>query len=474
MDVGALENFSSLEALLQSRKADLVDYFYNDTVAPHVKATPGLTPVPVERSNWAEEQKAWRNAAVLFDQSHHMPELFVRGPGAMALLSSLGVNTFANFVPGRAKQFIACNPQGQVIGESLMYCHGPEDFELVSGMPMINWVEYNAGLGKHDVQVLRDNNTARNPNGKRIKFRFGMDGPNAVKILADAVEGGHVPEIPFFHTATFRIAGCDVMALRHGMAGHRGVEISGRYEDMETVRGALLAAGEKHGLKQGGTLAYFTTVGESGWMASPFPAIFTSPELKPYREHLPATTWEGSAQLGGSFVSGDIEDYYVTPWDLGVEARIKFDHDFVGRAALEAMAAEPTRTRRTLVWDNADVSNIFSSMLEPGLAVKQLRLPYASYAYQQYDTVKTPDGKIVGYSTWAGYSANESKVLSLVMIDRAHAEIGTELVLTWGEPNGGSRKAHVERHRQADVRVTVGKAPYPEAVQQMKHAAVTT
>ncbi len=82
----------SLEDLLAS-KPQLVEYFYNDTLAPHVKARPGLTPVPLEQTNWMEEQRAWRNTAVLFDQSHHMPELFLRGPDAMRLLSRVGINS---------------------------------------------------------------------------------------------------------------------------------------------------------------------------------------------------------------------------------------------------------------------------------------------------------------------------------------------------------------------------------------------
>jgi vanillate/3-O-methylgallate O-demethylase len=36
--------------------------------------------VPTEFSNWRDEQRAWRETAILFDQSHHMPELFVTGP----------------------------------------------------------------------------------------------------------------------------------------------------------------------------------------------------------------------------------------------------------------------------------------------------------------------------------------------------------------------------------------------------------
>ena len=462
--------FKNLDELLAS-KTDLVDYFYNDTLAPHVKARPGLTPVPPEQSNWIDEQRAWRNTAILFDQSHHMPELFVRGKDAMRLLSDLGINSFANFVPNRAKQYLVCNHEGQVIGETLMYCHAADDFELVSGMPLLNWVEYNARIGGYDVSIERDNNTARNPTGKRVKFRFGMDGPNAGQIFKEAIEG-YLPDIKFFWAANVKIAGCDVTALRHGMAGHQGVELSGRYEDGEIVRAHMLKVGEKYGLRQGGTVTYFSATAESAWMASPFPAIFTSEKLRDYRKWLPATTWEAGAQLGGSFVSDKIEDYYVTPWDLGVQGRIKFDHDFIGREALEKMAAKPTRARRTLVWNPEDVSRIFSSILEPGLAYKMIRLPYAAYAYQQYDAVRTLDGKIVGYSTFVGYTANEAKMLSLVMIDLDHAEPGTELVLTWGEPNGGSRKAHVERHRQTEVRVTVADAPYAKTVQNIKHARI--
>jgi hypothetical protein len=97
-----------------------------------------------------------------------------------------------------------------------------------------------------------------------------------------------------------------------------------------------------------------------------------------------------------------------------------------------------------------------------------LRLPFAADGYCQFDTVKSPGGLPAGLGTQCTYSANEAKMFSLGMIHPAYAEIGTELVLTWGEPNGGSRKPHVERHRQTDMRVTVGAAPYPEVVAKIK------
>ena len=55
--------------------------------------------VPSEFSNWRDEQRAWRESAVLFDQSHHMAEMTVKGPDALQLMSYLTINSFANFGP---------------------------------------------------------------------------------------------------------------------------------------------------------------------------------------------------------------------------------------------------------------------------------------------------------------------------------------------------------------------------------------
>ena len=52
--------------------------------------------------------------------------------------------------------------------------------------------------------------------------------------------------------------------------------------------------------------------------------------MKPYREWLPADGFEASASLGGSMVSDNVEDYYLTPYDLGYGHIVNFDHDFIG------------------------------------------------------------------------------------------------------------------------------------------------
>jgi vanillate/3-O-methylgallate O-demethylase len=69
--MGADGSFTSLQDLIDATP-DLVSYLYNDTPGPHSRARAGLSPVPAEFSNWRDEQRAWRESAVLFDQSHHM------------------------------------------------------------------------------------------------------------------------------------------------------------------------------------------------------------------------------------------------------------------------------------------------------------------------------------------------------------------------------------------------------------------
>jgi glycine cleavage system aminomethyltransferase T len=58
-------------------------------------------------------------------------------------------------------------------------------------------------------------------------------------------------------------------------------------------------------------------------------------------------------------MSANIEDYYLTPHELGYGSIVKFDHDFVGRAALEAMPA-PRREKVTFVWNGDDVARAWA------------------------------------------------------------------------------------------------------------------
>jgi syringate O-demethylase len=185
--------------------------------------------------------------------------------------------------------------------------------------------------------------------------------------------------------------------------------------------------------------------------------------MKAYREWLPATGYEGSASIGGSFVSDDIKDYYFTPWDLGYGSYVKVDHDFVGRAELEEMAGGDHRQKVTLALDDEDVTRTIGTMFRKGERAKFMDWPSAVYSMHQFDRVMR-DRETVGVSTWIGYSANEGKMLTLAVVDPEHAEPGTAVTLVWGEEDGGTAKPTVEPHVQVEIGAVVSPVPYVEAV----------
>ena len=445
--------YGSLEEKLTA-VGGAVEMARNSQIGPYV-----YPKVAAEFSNWRDEQVAWRETCALFDQSHHMTDLYLEGPDVVRLLSAVGVNTFENFQVNKAKQLGVCNQDGYVIGDGILFFLDENRISLVGRPSAHNWVQYHAETGGYDVTIERDERTAVNPSGRRKIYRFQVQGPTATQTLEQAT-GRPLPEIKFFNMGEIAIAGHEVRALHHGMSGVPGLELFGPWEEAEDVRAAIVEAGEDFGLRQVGSRVYATNTLESGWIPCPLPAVFTGDAMKPYREWLPADGYEGTGSLGGSFYSDDIEDYYLTPHDLGYWPFVRFDHDFVGRDALEAMADEPKRRKVTLAWNGEDVAHAMGTLFEAGHGAKYIDLPLPNYATWPYDRVMHGD-RTVGVSTFSGYSYNERSMLSLAMVD-LDIEPGAEVVLVWGEENGGSSKPVVERHVQTEIRAVVSPCPYSE------------
>jgi syringate O-demethylase len=258
------------------------------------------------------------------------------------------------------------------------------------------------------------------------------------------------------------------------MVGQPGWELFGPWDDREAVLDALLRAGEDLGLRRAGARTYSSNTIESGWIPSPLPGVYSGESMRAYREWLPAAGYEGSASIGGSFASEAIQDYYFTPWDLGYGSYVKFDHDFVGREALEELAGGEHRQKVTLALDDDDVTATIGTMFGPAdERAKFMDWPSAVYCMHPFDRV-TADGETVGISTWIGYSANEGKMLTLAVLEPEYAEPGTEVTFVWGEEGGGSAKPTVERHVQAEIRAVVSPVPYTEVVRRSYRAAKVT
>jgi vanillate/3-O-methylgallate O-demethylase len=428
--------------------------------------------VPSEFQNWRDEQRAWRETAVLFDQSHHMAELTVKGPDALKLLSYTTINSFANFSVNKAKQMVPVSYDGYVIGDGILFYLDKDELLFVGRAPAVNWIQFHGQTGGFKVDMIRDDRSPSHPRGKAVvrrHYRFQVQGPNAAKIL-QKVNGGPIPDVKFFTMDAITVKGRKVRALRHGMAGAPGLEIWGPYEQGDEIREAILEAGKEFGLVQVGSRAYASNTLESGWIPSPLPAMYTGEKMKKYREWLPASGYEATGSIGGSFVSDNIEDYYLTPYELGYGPFVKFDHDFIGREALEKMVKDnkPQRKKVTFAWNADDMAKIYASLFMPGTEnYKFFDLPIANYASSSYDKVSM-GGKTVGFSMFGGYSFNERTALSLGVVD-SNIHVGDVLTLTWGEENGGTKKTTVERHKQLDVRVKVAPVPYARDAREAYH-----
>jgi vanillate/3-O-methylgallate O-demethylase len=447
---------ANLEQKLQ-KVGNTVDMLRNSQLGAYVYPV-----VAAEFSNWRSEQWAWQHSAVLFDQSHHMVDLYINGKDALKLLSDTAINSMKGFTVNKAKQYVPTTPYGHVIGDGIIFYLAENEFVYVGRAPAANWLVYQAEVGKYDVELIYDDRSPSRPMGKpvrRISWRFQIQGPNAWPVI-EKLNGGKVEQLKFFNMSTINIAGRQVRTLRHGMAGAPGLELWGPYEDKERIADAILEAGKEFGLVPVGSRAYPSNTLESGWIPSPLPGIYTGEKLKGYREWLKADSYEATGSLGGSFVSKNIEDYYVNPYELGYGPFVKFDHDFHGREALEALDPSTQRKKVTLAWNSEDMAKIYASLFEPeDKPYKFFDLPLANYASANYDRVVDAGGATVGLSMFTGYSSNEKRALSLATIDH-EIPLGTELKVVWGEENGGTKKTTVEPHKQLEVRVVVSPVPY--------------
>lgn len=441
------------------KSGDIVSVLRNSKIGMYVY--PVVAP---EYQNWRDEQRAWRESAVLFDQTHHMDELIVEGPDAEAFLAYVGINGFANFDLNRAKHFVPVTPAGHVIGDMIIFRERDDKFILVGRAPTANWTKFQAAVGKWRVRLYHDPRSPSRPDGERVlrtHYRFQIQGPDAPKIF-EKMNGGPVPEIKFFHVDWINVGSKRVQALRHGMSGAPGLEIWGPYDDKHYVLSTILQAAEDAGvdLVRCGSRAYSTNTLESGWIPSPLPGIYTGDGMmKDYRQWLGADAYEANGSIGGSYVSKDISNYYVNPFELGYGFYIGWKKDdFIGKEALQKMKEGKNRKKVTFEWNAEDVLKVIASSFDPGGEnYKWIDFPQPNYASTSADMVMHGD-KMVGMSMFNGYSFNERCMLSLGVVDDS-VEIGDVLTLKWGEPDQ-TGKTSAEPHKQADIRVRVSPTPY--------------
>ena len=404
---------------------------------------------PAQYTNWIDEQLSWKETCYVGSWSS-FANLLLEGPDAEALLADLSINSFADYPIGGGKHLVQCDEDANVVAEGVLVREGEETF-VVHGVPAY-WTAYNLEEGDYDADYeFRDT------------FNYGVQGPNSLKVL-DALADHDLRDVGFMRSGSIEIAGVDVTAVRFGMSGEIGFELHGPGEHSEEVWNAILEAGEEYGIRRLSSGTSSINQLESGIPSRvrDFVSAIFGEEMADYRAFLREHQTRDliTHAVEGSFEAEDISDYYRTPVELGWDRYTKFDHDFVGREALEAEAADPDRVLATLEWNDEDVVDVYASLFRDESTYKYMEMPHQQKRAMIADRVLV-DGDDAGVATMRGYSYYFRTMLSLCTIDVEHSDVGTEVTVLWGEGETPASPT-VESHAQKEVRATVVPTPFKE------------
>ena len=169
--------------------------------------------------------------------------------------------------------------------------------------------------------------------------------------------------------------------------------------------------------------------------------------------------------MGGSFYSNNIEDYYLTPYELGYGPFVKFDHDFIGREALEKIAGQPHRRKVTFAWNAEDVEQGFPVHARTGRENTNTSICRYRITPPRRMTRCTTAGRSSACPCSAATATTSARCFRWASSIRTSLP-AIEVTLVWGEEGGGSKKTTVERHKQMDIRAIVSPVPYSKVARE--------
>ncbi len=361
---------------------------------------------------------------------------------------------------GQGQAVRALQSDGYVIGDVILFYLAENQFNLVGRAPVLNWVQFHAATrtSARDLQLRRAHGGAprsaeppplplpdagsERHEGHRDRHRSPGAGTQVLQHVRHRDRRTQGARAAPRHGWPARLRADGPVGRRR--RGARGAGRGGQ--------GARHAAGRRARLLvERAGIGLDTLAAARGLLRREDEALSANGS--------PSNHYEAKASIGGSFVSDNIEDYYLTPWDLGYGPFVKFDHDFIGREALEKMAAGPHRRKVTLALDNVSVTRCAVHDVRSGPArqvhrIPQRRLLHASLRprHRGRQARRPVDLDRLQRQRRQDADARDAR--------RDPAEPGTEVTLVWGEPDGGTRKPTVERHKQVEIKAVVSPLPY--------------
>jgi aminomethyltransferase len=259
--------------------------------------------MPVQYGAILDEVATVRTAAGLFDLGH-MGRFEVRGPDAVALVDRVATNHVARIPVGAIRYALLLNEGGYPIDDLLIYRDEVGVYLVV-----------NAANSEVDLAWIRRHSEGLDAEVADTTAATGMlavQGDRSVDVLQPLVQGCDLSSIKYYRFDFGTVCGLpDTRISRTGYTGEPGFEVYVPAGEAPRVWREILAAGEPHGLKPIGLGARDTLRLEAGMS-----------------------------------LYGHEIDLHHHPLEAGLDFAVKLDDqkgDFVGRAELERLAAEPAR-----------------------------------------------------------------------------------------------------------------------------------
>jgi len=314
--------------------------------------------MPVQYSSIIEEHRTVRSAVGLFDLSH-MGELAVTGDEAVAFLRHALVSDPGALDIGQAQYSMACQPDGGIVDDLIVYRRDDNDFLVVcNAANRAAVVEQLTGLlAKGDFGASLEDRSDR-------VGLVAPQGPNAAELVADLTDLD-LGAIGNYRSSPGTVAGIECLVARTGYTGEDGFELFCDARRSGQLWDALLAAGERHGLRPCGLGARDTLRLEAGM------------------------------PLYGNELGRD-----TNPFEANLGRVVKLEKgDFVGRAALQAV--QQAGPERKLI----------------GLKMVDNAIPRAGYPV-------LAGGEQVGHVTSGTLSPTLGDKIAMALVGVAHAAVG--------------------------------------------------
>jgi aminomethyltransferase len=326
--------------------------------------------MPVQYKSILDEARTVRGKAGLFDLGH-MGRVKVHGRDAEAFLQRLQTNDAAQIAPGRIRYAMILDEQGLTQDDILVYRNPRND-----GF----FVVINAGNTARDLGIMRERAAGFDVVVEDCTQSLGMiaiQGPLSQRITQH-IARADLAALKYYAWTESEVCGHAMTISRTGYTGEDGFEIYVPNDLEVEVWNAFFAAGADIGLEPIGLGARDTLRHEAG--------------MPLYGHEIDETT---------------------NPLEAGLDWAVKMTHDFVGRQALERIAAAGGTGRRLV-----------------GLTTTSKRCPRHGYAIRHA-------GRKVGHVCSGSISPTLRTNIATAYVETALAEPGTALeflVRDQGEP----------------------------------------